>query len=98
MILVVATCLGAVEVAWAWAIEAAAVGFVFWITLSPASGLTWRWFHLVAYSLHFLEDYVGILAVIGEFRRAELLLFLDILNPSKMASYVSEELRENEFQ
>ncbi len=75
-------------------LAAAAVGFVFWLALSPASGLTWQWFNLIGYSLLFLGAYLAVLTALGEFRRADLLLFLDILNPRKMARYVRDELTD----
>ncbi|MFQ5918823.1 MAG: oligosaccharide flippase family protein [Thermoplasmata archaeon] len=77
---------------------AVAVAFVFFLVIPPASGLEWRWFELIAFSAAFLLAYVGILAGLREFRKADLRLFLDLLNPRKMARYVSGELRENEFK
>lgn len=72
------------------------VGLLASLILSPTTGVDWRWYHLVAYSAGFLAAYVGLLAAFREFRRADLRLFLDLLNPRKMAQYVRGELLEEE--
>ncbi|MFQ5910644.1 MAG: hypothetical protein ACE5IJ_08000, partial [Thermoplasmata archaeon] len=75
---------------------AAAVGFLFLQILSPALGQDWRWFHLFAFGGAFLGAYLVLLAAAREFRKSDLLTFLDFLDPRKMARYVRGELRNNE--
>jgi hypothetical protein len=41
-----------------------------------------------------LACYLGFLALMKEFRKIELLYFIDILNLRKMAKYIGLELRE----
>lgn len=79
-------------------LAAVAVGVLFF-WLSPAQGgVMWRWFHLVGVSALFLGAYLLVLVALREFRRDDLRLFLDLLNPWKMARYVYGELRENELR
>lgn len=75
---------------------AAAVGLLFLQLLAPALGLDWRWFHLLAFGGAFLGAYLVVLALVREFRKPDLLLFFDILDPRKMARYVRDELRNRD--
>jgi hypothetical protein len=74
------------------------LGIVFALVVPPATGLAWQWFHLVGTSAAFLAGYVAILAVLGEFRKEDLRLFLDLLDPRKMARYVHGELTSKEIE
>jgi O-antigen/teichoic acid export membrane protein len=74
------------------------LGLVFALVVPPATGLAWQWFHLVGVSAAFLAGYVAILAVVGEFRKEDLRLFLDLLDPRKMARYVHGELTSKEIE
>ena len=73
---------------------AAATSLVFLLLVSPGSGMTWQWFHLIGFSLAFLGTYVALLTVVREFRRDDLQFFRDILDPRKMAEYIQRELRK----
>ncbi len=53
---------------------------------------------MVGVSAAFLAGYVAILAVVGEFRKEDLRLFLDLLDPRKMARYVHGELTRREIE
>ncbi len=66
--------------------------------MPPATGLAWQWFHLVGVSAAFLAGYVAILAALREFRKEDLRLFLDLLDPRKMARYVHGELTRREIE
>lgn len=74
---------------------AVATALLFAVILPPILGLGWQWFHLLAASVSFLGAYLGILTALREFRRADLRLVLDLLDPRKMARYVYGELRGN---
>jgi len=52
-----------------------------------------RWYELAAVGLLGLGLYLGLLALMREFTRADLDLFMDTLNIRKMGRYVREELR-----
>ncbi len=66
--------------------------------MPPATGLAWQWFHLVGVSAAFLAGYAAILAVLGEFRKENLRLFLDLLDPRKMGRYIYGELTRREIE
>ncbi len=53
---------------------------------------------MVGVSAAFLAGYVAILAVVGEFRKEDLRLFLDLLDPRKMVRYVYGELMRREIE
>ncbi len=74
------------------------LGALFALVVPPATGLAWQWFHLVAVSAPFLGAYVAILAALREFRREDLRLFLDLLDPRKMARYIHGELTSKEIE
>ncbi len=67
---------------------------LFPLLISPMSGLDWRWFQLAPLAAAFLGAYLGLLAVLREFRKPDLLLFMDLINPRKLAQYVHGELRD----
>lgn len=79
-------------------LAAAVVALLFTQLFPPASGLGWQWFHVLGFGAGFLGAYLALLIVIGEFRKPDLYLFLDILDPRKMARYVSNELRNDEVK
>jgi O-antigen/teichoic acid export membrane protein len=74
------------------------LGIVFALLVPPASGLAWQWFHLVGWSAAFLAAYVAVLAVLREFRKEDLRLFVDLLDPRKMARYIHGELTTKEIK
>ncbi len=49
-------------------------------------------------SAAFLAGYAAILALLGEFRKEDLRLFLDLLDPRKMARYIYGELTRREIE
>jgi O-antigen/teichoic acid export membrane protein len=53
-----------------------------------------RFYDLIIASIFALVCYLGFLALMKEFRKKELLYFIDILNLRKMAKYIGLELRE----
>jgi O-antigen/teichoic acid export membrane protein len=53
-----------------------------------------RWFVLFAYGLLGLGIYLGFLAVMHEFTKKDLDLFMDTLNIKKMYVYIRDEIRE----
>ncbi len=75
---------------------AVATALLFAVILPPTLGLGWQWFHLLAASVSFLGAYLGILTALREFRRVDLRLILDVLDPRKMARYIYGELRGKE--
>ncbi len=75
---------------------AASIAIIFTLVLSPEQALNWRWFHLLAVGAAFLGAYIAVLTVAREFRRSDVLFFLDILNPRKMALYIRDELTDTE--
>lgn len=72
---------------------ATAIALLFSLLLPPALGTEWRWFHLLAYGTAFLGSYIALLTTLREFRKGDLYLFLDIIDPRKMGRYVLDELR-----
>ncbi|MFQ5908932.1 MAG: flippase, partial [Thermoplasmata archaeon] len=60
--------------------------------------LAWQWFHLVGMSAALLGAYVAVLAALREFRKEDLRLFLDLLDPRKMARYIHGELTTKEIE
>jgi O-antigen/teichoic acid export membrane protein len=74
------------------------LGLLFALVVPPATGLAWQWFHLVGVSAAFLVTYVAILAALREFRKEDLRLFLDLLDPRKMALYIHGELTTKEIK
>lgn len=79
-------------------LAASAVAILFSQVLSPAMGLEWQWFHLLFFSLTFLGGYLAILVAVREFRKPDLLLFLDLMDPRKMADYIREELTNDQVE
>ncbi len=52
-----------------------------------------RWYELVFAGLVGISIYIAILALIREFRKEDMELFLDTANPLKMFSYIKEEIK-----
>ncbi len=77
---------------------AAAVALLFIQLLPPVLGADWRWFHLLVFGTAFLGVYLALLTAIREFRKADLLLFLDFLNPRKMLRYVRDEMKNDDIK
>jgi O-antigen/teichoic acid export membrane protein len=55
-----------------------------------------RWYEVGGACLLGMGIYFAILWLLREFKKKDLMLFLDILNPKGMTSYISSELRNNE--
>jgi prolipoprotein diacylglyceryltransferase len=53
-----------------------------------------RWYHLLVFAGVGLGIYLGILFVLKEFKKQDLLFFLGILHPKEMLSYIKSELKE----
>ena len=58
----------------------------------------WGWLQLIGIGLIGLDIYEGFLALLKEFTKKNLKLFLDILNPKGRGRYVAGELKNNEKQ
>ncbi len=71
---------------------------LFALVLPPATGLAWQWFHLLGAGAAFLGGYLALLTALREFRKEDLRLFLDLLDPRKMARYVHGELTSKEIE
>ncbi|MFQ6013781.1 MAG: oligosaccharide flippase family protein, partial [Thermoplasmata archaeon] len=71
---------------------------LFALLIPRATGLEWQWFHLLGAAAAFLGGYLAILSALREFRREDLRLFLDLLDPRKMARYVYGELTSKEIE
>jgi len=52
-----------------------------------------RWYHLILIFFAAIGIYVGILYLIREFKKEDYNFFMDTLNPKKMLSYISEEVK-----
>ncbi|MEE9237237.1 MAG: oligosaccharide flippase family protein [Thermoplasmata archaeon] len=76
---------------------AAAVALFFFLFLPPVSSLDWRWFHLLLFGGAFIGAYIALLTALREFRKADLLLFLDLINPKKMLRYVRDEMKNDDI-
>lgn len=55
-----------------------------------------RWYEIGAACLLGIGIYLAILWLLREFKKKDLMLFLDILNPKGMTRYISSELKNNE--
>jgi len=53
-----------------------------------------RWYHLIGFGGLGLVIYLGILFIFKEFRKEDVIFFMDIINPKKMISYIKSELKE----
>jgi len=53
-----------------------------------------RWYHLAVFSIIGLSIYIGLLAIMKEFRKNDLQFFLEILNPKGMFRYAKDEIRK----
>ena len=53
-----------------------------------------RWYHLLVFAGVGLAVYLGVLFVLKEFKKQDLIFFLDMLHPKEMLSYVKSELKE----
>ena len=53
-----------------------------------------NWYHLLIYAFGGLAIYIGILFLLKEFNKKDLMFFLDIIHPKKLLSYVNSELKE----
>ena len=56
--------------------------------------LTVHWYHLLLYAGIGLGIYLGVLFVLKEFKKQDLMFFLDILRPKEMLGYIKSELKE----
>ena len=74
------------------------LGIVFALIVPPATKSGLAVIPLGGVSAAFLSGYAAILAVLGEFRKEHLRLFLDLLDPWKMARYVHGELTRREIE
>ncbi|MEW5936531.1 MAG: flippase [Candidatus Thermoplasmatota archaeon] len=70
------------------AILAALALHLFRLLLNPL-----RWYHLLGLTLIGLGIYLAVLWAIGEFRRGELKLILDTINPRGIIQYIKSELK-----
>jgi len=55
-----------------------------------------HWYHLFMFAGLGLVVYLGVLFVLKELKKQDLLFFLDLLHPKKMLKYVKSELKEKE--
>jgi len=53
-----------------------------------------RWYHLLVFAGIGLAIYLAVLFVLKEFKKQDLLFFLDMLHPKEMLNYVKSELKE----
>ncbi len=53
-----------------------------------------RWYHLLVFAGIGLAIYLGVLFVLNEFKKQDLMFFLDMLHPKEMLSYIKSELKE----
>ncbi len=74
------------------------VGILFLQLLPPDMGTDWRWFQLIGFSGAFLGAYLILLTALREFRKADLHLFLDLVNPKKMLRYVGDEMKNDDIK
>ena len=56
-----------------------------------------QWHHLFMFAVMGLAVYLGVLFMLKEFKKQDLLFFLNMLQPKKMLKYVSSELKDKEF-
>ena len=56
-----------------------------------------HWYHLLGFAGIGLAVYLGVLFILKEFKKQDLLFFLNILHPKEMLRYVSAELKDKEF-
>ncbi|MCK5459339.1 MAG: polysaccharide biosynthesis C-terminal domain-containing protein, partial [Thermoplasmatales archaeon] len=52
-----------------------------------------RWYHLLIFAGIGLAIYLGVLFVLNEFKKQDLMFFLDMLHPKEMLSYIKSELK-----
>jgi len=53
-----------------------------------------HWYHLLGFAGLGLAIYLGVLFVLKEFEKQDLLFFLDMMHPKKMLGYIKSELKE----
>ena len=53
-----------------------------------------RWYHLLLFAGVGLGIYLGVLFVLKEFKKQDLMFFLDMLHPKEMLNYVKAELKK----
>ncbi len=53
-----------------------------------------RWYHLMVFAGVGLAIYLGVLFVLNEFKKQDLMFFLDMLRSKEMLSYIKSELKE----
>jgi len=71
------------------------MGFIlYFIAYQTSLFLVIRWYTFLGLSFVGLGIYLAILFIIREFKKQDLIFFLDLLQPKKMLRYVSSELRE----
>ncbi len=73
-------------------LSAAMLTSIFFILMDTSWAV--RWYSLGMLGLAFLGVYFGILYLFREFRKEEIMTFMEALHPMKMASYMKEELRK----
>jgi len=56
-----------------------------------------RWYHLLFFAGLGLAVYLIILFILKEFKKQDLMFFLDMLHPKEMLSYIKSELKEKDF-
>ena len=54
-----------------------------------------RWFTLLFFAVVGLVIYIAVLFILKEFKKRDLLFFIAILNPKKLLSYITSELKSN---
>ncbi|MHA1665338.1 MAG: flippase, partial [Candidatus Njordarchaeales archaeon] len=52
-----------------------------------------RWYHLLMFAGVGLGIYLGVLFVLREFKKQDLMFFLDVLHPKEMLGYMKSELK-----
>lgn len=52
-----------------------------------------RWYHLIGFAGLGLTVYLGVLFILKEFKKQDLMFFLDIVHPKKMIKYISSEFK-----
>ncbi len=52
------------------------------------------WYHLLTFAFTGLGIYLGILYILKEFNKKDLIFFLDVLHPKKLFGYISKELKD----
>ncbi|MEA3458909.1 MAG: flippase, partial [Candidatus Thermoplasmatota archaeon] len=56
-----------------------------------------RWYHLMVFAGLGLAIYLGVLYALKEFKKQDLMFFLDMLHPKEMLTYIKSELKDKDF-